>query len=157
MTGQENLFEISTALQRLRWALASSKLPARRLQEIQAQVMALGDECYFHIGSLWTKPNDARAMKVKTAKLAEIDALEAQLRKPRRKVGARPKERVPATDMQIALAYLYQPTTGRRSVEAFVNEAIEDGEWGGKKKAPDTSVIARRIRRLIKRIELATE
>ncbi|WP_375309051.1 hypothetical protein WHZ77_17320 [Bradyrhizobium sp. A5] len=158
MSEHESLFELSIAIQRLRGALENSALPARRLQELRNQAADLSDQCYFHIGSLWVKPNEARAAKLKEAKLAEIAALEAQLANVKRKVGRRPTERVPAGDLHIAMQYLKQPATGRNSVEILVNTAIGQGAYGGWKNVKtdkDVGTIVRRIRRLIKKIEEA--
>jgi hypothetical protein len=152
---EPELFEMSLALQRLRAALEASNLPSTKLRKLRAEAAELGDQCYFNIGWLCAKPDREKAVKLSRANLAKIETLTTELSKPKRKVGARPKEKVPLDALTIALQYLNQPAVENKSVEELTDIAIGHGGFGGKRNAKPTSDIARRIRRLIKRIETA--
>ncbi|MDN4982238.1 hypothetical protein QY049_03230 [Bradyrhizobium sp. WYCCWR 13022] len=157
MSGHDSLFELSLSLDGLRALLESSTLPPKKLNDVRRRATDLGDECYFHIGLLWARPNALRAANFAKAKSSEIDALKAELRQPKSKAGRRPAERVPMNDLTIARMYLAQPQPGK-SVEKLIDEAIAFKGFDGRNVK--TSVHARRVRRLIARIrktELATD
>ena len=97
--------------------------------------------------------------------LVEINALIDRLSATKRKRGVRSKKEVPMTDLAAALMYLRQPrdSSGNplKSVEEIVREArkavVPEEKRTGKKLGFDKDVTsdvhARRIRRLVKRIE----